>query len=84
MAQVNLLDMIPTPTQCRAARAMLNMTREELARRSGVSARAIGAFEKQESKLMRLNHEAIRQTFEAAGIEFLGTAGLRLDNREEK
>ena len=59
---------------------MLSMTRGELARISGVSARAIGAFEKEESKLMRLNHEAIRQTLEAAGVEFIGTRGVQMKN----
>jgi transcriptional regulator with XRE-family HTH domain len=72
--------MIPTPTQCREARAMLSMTREELARRSGVSAGAIGGFEKEETKLMRQNHEAVREALEAAGVEFIGRRGVQLKN----
>ena len=70
--------MIPTPMQCRAARALLDITREELSRRSGVSYGAIGGLEKGETTLMRLNHEAVRQTFENAGIVFIGKTGVQL------
>ncbi len=57
---------------------MLNWTREELSKRSGVSAGAIRGFEVGETQLMRLNHQAIRQTFEAAGIQFVGLHGVEL------
>lgn len=57
---------------------MLNMTRQELSRRSGVSAGAIGSFEKGETNLMRLNHEAVRQTLEEAGVVFLGQHGVEM------
>jgi predicted transcriptional regulator len=70
--------MIPTPGQSRAARALLSMTRDELVKRSGVSKRAIASFEAGNTKLMKLNHEAIRQTFEQSGIEFIGSDGVRL------
>lgn len=69
---------IPTPAQCRAARAMLNMSRDELSRLSGVSKRAIASFEAETTKLMRLNHQAVRQTLERAGVEFTGDGGVRL------
>lgn len=69
--------MIPTPAQCRAARALVGMTRDELARQSGVSKRAIAAFEAGESRLMRLNHEAVRQTLEPAGVQFTEGDGVR-------
>ena len=72
--------MIPTPMQCRAARALLKMSRPELSRLSGVSLRSIGGFENEETQLMRLNHEAIRQTLEAAGVEFIGTRGVQMTN----
>ena len=83
--QVRLQDMIstcipfPPPSQCRAGRALVNMSRDELARRSGVSVRAIAGFEAGETKLMRLNHEAVRQTLEAAVVIFIGVTGVRLD-----
>ena len=63
---------IPTPPQSRAARALLNITRDELSRRSGVSKRAIASYEAEASKLMRANLLVIRQTFEMMGIEFIG------------
>ena len=69
--------MIPTPAQCRAARALLGITRDELARQSGVSKRAIAAFEAGESQLMRLNHEAVRQTLERAGVQFTDGEGVK-------
>ncbi len=72
--------MIPTPAQCRAARGLLNISRPELSRRSGVSLRAIAGFESGETKLMRLNREAIRQTFEAAAVVFIGKTGVELKN----
>lgn len=71
-----------TPTQCRAARTMLSMTREELARRSGVSLRAIAGYENGETVLIRLNHQAVCQALETAGIEFLGNRGVQL--RDQK
>lgn len=59
---------------------MLAMTREDLARRSGVSLRAIAGFENGETKLIHSNFEAVRQALEAAGIEFIGTRGVQLKN----
>jgi transcriptional regulator with XRE-family HTH domain len=75
--------MIPTPVQCRAARGLLNMSRPELSRRSGVSLRALGDFEQGKSKLIRNNHEAIRETFEKAGVIFLGKTGVQLNDNEK-
>ena len=69
--------MIPTPAQCRAARALIGISRDELARQSGVSKRAIAAVEAGESRLMRLNHEAVRQTLERAGVQFTEADGVR-------
>jgi transcriptional regulator with XRE-family HTH domain len=63
---------------------MINMSREELARRSGVSFRAISSFEQGKTKLMKLNHEAIRQALEAAGIVFIASTGIRHDPRPDK
>jgi transcriptional regulator with XRE-family HTH domain len=70
--------MVPTPSQCRAARGLINISRPELSRRSGVSLRAIAGFENGETVLMRLNHEAIRQAFEQAGVVFIGRTGVQL------
>jgi hypothetical protein len=51
------------------------MSRPELSRRSGVSLRALGAFEQGQSKLIRNNQDAIRETFEKAGVIFIGKTG---------
>ena len=62
---------VPTAQQCRAARALLNLSREWLAKRSGVSKRAIANFESGASgALMPMNARAIRETFEQEGVEF--------------
>ena len=62
---------VPSAQQCRAARALLNLSREWLAKRSGVSRRAIANFESGASgSLMPMNARAIRETFEREGIEF--------------
>jgi transcriptional regulator with XRE-family HTH domain len=71
----------PTPAQSRAARALLNITRDELSRRSGVSKRAIASYEAGSSQLMRANLQVIRQTFEMMGVEFMGEDGVRLKSR---
>jgi hypothetical protein len=68
---------VPSPDQCRAARGLLDWSRAELSRRSGVSARAIAAFELRENTLISANRKVIRQTFEAAGVEFIPSDGVR-------
>jgi transcriptional regulator with XRE-family HTH domain len=62
----------------------VDVSREELSRRSGVSVRAIAGFENGETKLNKPNHEAIRQTFEAAGVIFIGETGVFLNPQKEK
>ena len=73
-----------TSSQIRAARAMLNWSREELAKNSGVGISALMRFEGAE-KIPRGNiktFELIQGAFEKAGIEFIGTPedapGVRL------
>jgi hypothetical protein len=62
---------------------MLNWNRADLAKRSGVSERALADFEAELSKLMRANWQVVRQTFEQAGIEFTEGGGVRL-NRQSR
>ncbi|QIB34184.1 helix-turn-helix domain-containing protein [Ancylobacter pratisalsi] len=80
------------PAQCRAARAMLNWSQEELAGRAHVTAAWLEAFEQgREPGTDRDPGEAerLRRTFEEAGIEFLGSGepssgggrGLRLSQK---
>jgi len=73
-----------TSSQIRAARALLNWSREELAKNSGVGISALMRFEGAE-KIPRGNiktFELIQAAFEKAGIEFIGTPedapGVRL------
>lgn len=60
-----------TAPQCRAARALLNWTQAELARRAGVSPGTVRGFELGRHVLHRASATAIRQALEAAGIVLL-------------
>jgi transcriptional regulator with XRE-family HTH domain len=66
--------------QIRAARAFLNWTALDLSERCDVSPSAIARAEKFDGvpPMQGRNIQAIRSAFEAQGIEFLDTAGLRL------
>lgn len=68
--------------QCRGARAMLEMSREDLARLSKVNERTISDFEGGRRKPIPATLAAIRAALEAAGVEFIerngGGAGVRL------
>ena len=59
------------PSQCRAARAMLDWSRATLAATSGVGARTLADFETGK----RLPHQRVlrdvREALESAGIKFL-------------
>ena len=72
-------------SQCRAARAMLDMTQAQLAEASNVSLRSIIHFEKGERTPVPNNLAAIKAALEAEGVEFIdengGGPGVRLGNR---
>ena len=61
-----------SPSQCRAARALLRMTLPELAQKSGVSMRAISHFEAGDHIPRKLDD--IVRVLTEAGIEFLHDA----------
>ena len=69
------------PAQCRAARAMLSWSRDELAERSNVGRRTIVDFERDARSPHASTRQVLRLAFEAAGIEFIdangGGAGVR-------
>ena len=73
-----------TVSQLRMARAALNWTLSDLAEASSVSSRTIRRIESENGleKATPANLKLIRETLEAAGIEFIGTAeegpGIRL------
>jgi transcriptional regulator with XRE-family HTH domain len=57
-----------SPEQCRAARAWLNWTQQELARRAGVGLSTVRDFEKGERTPIPNNLAAIQRAVEGAGI----------------
>ena len=71
-----------TSTQCRAGRALAELSREMLARLSGVEAAAIEQFERKLAKPEDREIAAIQAALEQAGIVFIpengGGAGVRL------
>lgn len=71
-----------TPDQCRAARAMVQMPQDELARRAGVAPQTLIAFELGQRQPYARTIAAIRAALEAAGVVFIpengGGAGVRL------
>lgn len=71
-----------SPAQCRAARALLQWSRERLAAESGVHTNTVTSFELEQRQPIRANLAAIVGALEAAGVEFIpengGGAGVRL------
>lgn len=71
------------PEQCRAARALLDWTQEQLATRAGVSPGTVRGFEGGRHDPHRATAAVLRQALEAAGIALLepddqGGPGVRL------
>ena len=70
------------PSQCRAARALVDMSQERLAHASGVAKRTIASFEKESRCPYERTIEAMRIALESAGVEFIpengGGPGVRL------
>ncbi|WP_316231609.1 helix-turn-helix transcriptional regulator [Bradyrhizobium sp. SZCCHNR1051] len=60
-----------SPEQCRAARAWLNWSQEQLAAKAQVSSSTLRDFEAGRRVPIANNLAAIRRTLEDAGIEFL-------------
>ena len=71
-----------TAGQCRAARALLNWSREQLAEVSRVSLRTIIEHERGSHVLGKVTLDSLRRTLESAGVEFLAEndkgVGVRL------
>lgn len=71
-----------TPEQSRAARALLDWSRDQLADLAGIPKRTIMRFEGREVAPRGTTLAAIRTALEAAGVEFIpengGGAGVRL------
>ena len=71
-----------TPEQCRAGRALLRMSQDDLAAKTKLSAVTIRKFENQTDSLREATINLIQLTLEAAGVEFIdangGGPGVRL------
>lgn len=75
-----------TPEQCRAARALLSWSQQELADRARVGVVAVHQLETGVSNPRRATQEVIRRALETAGVEFIdengGGPGVRLRKRQ--
>lgn len=72
-----------TPAQCRAARALLDWTQDELAERAEVSRGTIRGFESGQHMLQRSTAAAVRRALVAGGVALVeadrdGGHGVRL------
>jgi len=65
-----------TPAQCRAARALLNITQEELAAISGVSVPTIKDLEREARKPLPRTLRDLRQALEGQGVQFVEVDGM--------
>ena len=77
-----------TPSQCRAARGLLEWNQQELADRAQVGVVTVHQLEAGTSKPRRATLQAIRRAFEMAGVKFIdengGGPGVRLRKRQKK
>ena len=77
-----------TPSQCKAARALLELTQSELAEAARLGLSTIVDFEKKRRQVSVAAIQAIRDALAACGVEFIdengGGAGVRLRKRHQK
>jgi transcriptional regulator with XRE-family HTH domain len=79
-----------TSAQIRAARSLIRWSAEQLATKSEVGVTTIRRAEltASETKLTRVNDQAIRRVLEAAGVEFIdengGGPGVRLRGADQQ
>lgn len=64
-----------TPAQCRAGRALLDMTQPALAEASGLGLSTIVDFERTRREVATTSVKQIRAALEAAGVVFLPENG---------
>jgi transcriptional regulator with XRE-family HTH domain len=71
-----------SPSQCRAARALLDWSQQELADHAGVGIVTIRQLEAGVHEPRRATLDVVRRALEAAGVHFIdengGGAGVRL------
>jgi len=77
-----------TPSQCRAARGLLEWSQQELANRAEVGVVTVHQLEASISQPRRATLQAIRRAFEMAGVQLIdengGGPGVRLRKRHQK
>jgi DNA-binding transcriptional regulator YiaG len=73
---------IMSPSQCRGARALLDLTQPQLAKAAQVGLSTVVDFERERRSVSRDAAERMLQALEAAGVEFIdengGGPGVRL------
>ena len=72
-----------SPAQCRAARALIEMSQADLAEVAGVSSRTVLDFEAGKRKPIKATLTVIQQALESAGVEFTngGQPGVRFTKK---
>ena len=75
-----------TPAQCRAARALLNWSQDDLVSRSKISKKTIADFERAATQPHAQTRAQIALAFEVAGIQFLNSEapGVRLKGKPRR
>jgi DNA-binding transcriptional regulator YiaG len=77
-----------TPGQCKAARALLELTQGDLARAATLGLSTVVDFEKKRRQVSGAAVQAIRDALLARGVEFIdengGGPGVRLRKRHQK
>ena len=75
-----------TPSQCRAARGLLDWTQQELADAARIGVATVRLFEGDAAESRQATLAVLRQAFELAGVEFIaengGGPGVRLRKRQ--
>ena len=72
-----MADLVITPATCRAARALLDWSRETLAKASHVGTRTLVDFERGAREPHYATLEALRRALETAGVQFRDDAAGR-------
>ena len=75
-----------TPSQCRAARGLLDWTQQELADTAHIGVATVRLFEGEGAEARPATIAVLRLAFEKAGVEFIdqngGGPGVRLRQRQ--